>query len=165
VIGCTTLRAVEASAAIGPDVAAFIALGVAVVVATRNEDLRPEIARGWGPVASSDGATVRLCLGLRAGSTARSNLDANGAIAVTFSLPTTYRTVQLKGTARSVVEPTPDDVARAEAHLATFVAEAAQVGVPPDGARRLFGPTLLSVDFAVAEIYDQTPGPTAGTRL
>jgi hypothetical protein len=160
-----TLRAVEATTLLDRDVADFIALGVAVVVATRDADLHPEIARGWGPIATRDGACVRLCLVLRDGSTARANLEANGAIAATFSRPTTYRTVQIKGSAREVADPTPEDGARAQAHLAAFVAEAEQVGVPPDGARRLFGASLVAVEFAVAQVFDQTPGPTAGTRL
>jgi hypothetical protein len=81
---------VEGSALLGREMAAFISQGVAVVVTTRNPDLRPEIVRGWGPAVTRDGARVRLCLGLYEGSSARANLEANGAIAATFSLPTTY---------------------------------------------------------------------------
>jgi Pyridoxamine 5'-phosphate oxidase len=92
---------------VDPDVAAFVAGGVAVVVATRDDALRPEIARGWGPLVAPDGAAATLCVGLHPGSRARANLEANGAIAATFSLPTTYRGVQIKGVARALREPRP----------------------------------------------------------
>jgi hypothetical protein len=72
--------------------------------------------------------------------------------------------MQLKGVACDVADPAPEDLARAQVHLDAFVAEAQQVGVPPDGTRRLFGPSFVAVEVEVGEVYDQTPGPGAGTR-
>jgi hypothetical protein len=144
----------------------FIHGGVAVGVATRDEGLRPEFARGWGPQVSADGRSLRLCVPAPEGSQMRANLEANGAVAVGFSPPTIARAVQVKGVATSVGEPEAADLERVERHVRSFVAEAASLGAPPDLAVRMFwGVGLVTVEFPIDEAFDQTPGPTAGRRL
>ena len=59
-----------------PAVVEFIHGGVAVGVATRDDDLRPEFARGWGPEVSADGRSLRLCVTAPEGSRMRANLRA-----------------------------------------------------------------------------------------
>ena len=149
-----------------PEVVGFIHGGVAVGVATRDDDLRPEFARGWGPEVSADGRSVTLCVAAPEGSRMRANLEQNGAVAVGFSPPTIARAVQLKGVATVVGEPDAADLERVERHLRSFVAEAERIGAPPELARRMFvGAGLVAVQFSIDEVFDQTPGPTAGRRL
>src|SRR5919197_5508773 len=130
--------------ALDSDVAALVARGVAIIVATRDDELRPEITRGWGPQLAADRATLTICLGLSPGSKTRANLESNGAMAATFSQPTTYRTVQIKGVARALSDPPPAERERVDEHLAAFLAEAAQIGVPREAAH-LLEPELLAV--------------------
>jgi hypothetical protein len=78
----------EVAPAVGPAVVEFIHGGVAVGVATRDDDLRPEFARGRGPEVSADGRSPRLCVTAPEGSRMRANLELNGAVAVGFSPPT-----------------------------------------------------------------------------
>jgi hypothetical protein len=114
---------------------------------------------------SADGGEVTLCVEAAAGSRMRGNLEAGGVIAVTCSLPTTYRTVQLKGRVLAVVEPDAEQRKRVRDHAEAFSAEAAQVGLPPRSGFRLLDDGLASVSFVVAEVFDQTPGPNAGARM
>jgi hypothetical protein len=136
-----------------------------VVVATRDDYLRPSIARAWGLAASSDGAEVALCVAAPAGSSTRANLESNGAIAVTCSQPSTYRTVQLKGHVIAVSETSDDHLAAVDEHVEAFSREAEAVGLPPGSGRRFTDAGLVAVSFTVSEVYDQTPGPNAGARL
>ncbi|HEY1365501.1 MAG TPA: pyridoxamine 5'-phosphate oxidase family protein [Gaiellaceae bacterium] len=147
------------------ELAEFLTGGVAAIVATRDDGLRPQIARAWGIRPSPDGARVTLCVEAAAGSRTGANLEANGAVAATFSLPTTYRTVQIKGEAVGIGEPTADQLAAVEEHVAAFSRESEQVGIAPGGGRRLLDLRLAAVTVAVREVYDQTPGPKAGTPL
>jgi hypothetical protein len=147
------------------DVLELLALGVATIVASRDEELRPEIARGWGISVSPGRSEATLCIEAPQGSTMRSNLEHNGAIAVTCSLPTSYRTIQLKGEAYDLREPTPQQLADVERHADAFAREAEQVGLPTGAGLRLVDPQLTAVAFSVRELYDQTPGPTAGSPL
>ena len=149
-----------------PAVVEFIQGGVAVGVATRDDDLRPEFGRGWGPEVSAGGRSLRLCVAAPEGSRMRANLDRNGALAVGFSPPTIARAVQVKGVAGAVDEPGADDLKRVERHLGLFVAEAERIGAPAELSRRMFvGTGLVAVQFSIDEVFDQTPGPTAGRRL
>jgi hypothetical protein len=156
----------ELAPVLDPAVVEFIHGGVAVGVATRDDDLRPEFARGWGPEVSADGRSVRLCVAAPAGSRVRANLERNGAVAVGFSPPTIARAVQVKGVATVVGEPEAADLERVELHLRSFVAEAARIGAPAELSQRMFVRTgLVAVQFSINEVFDQTPGPTAGRRL
>ena len=155
----------EVDLVVGDELAAFVRGGVAIIVATRDEDLRPEITRGWGPEVSDDGRSVTLSVTAPPESKTRSNLAENSAIAVTFSLPTTYRTVQIKGTAVDVHEPNAAQLTRAEEHLAAFVDQVEQVGIPRELAPTFMQPEFVSVTLEVHELYDQTPGPNAGSKL
>jgi Pyridoxamine 5'-phosphate oxidase len=146
------------------DLAQFSRRGLVVVVATRDDELRPEIARGWAPEVAPDGRSATLCVGAERDSKAMENLAANGAIAVTLGTPTTYRMFQLKGEVTAIAEPTAEQLAREE-HAAAFAAEVAALGVSEPQARRLVHRRLVSVSFAVHERYDQTPGARAGARL
>ena len=149
-----------------PDVVEFIRGGVAVGVATRDDDLRPEFARGWGPEVTADGRSMRLCVSAPEGSRMRANLEKNGAVAVGFSPPTIARAVQVKGVSTRVGEPEAADLARLERHFRAFVAEAGRVGAPEELSQRmLMRAGLVAVQFSIDEVFDQTPGPTAGRRL
>jgi Pyridoxamine 5'-phosphate oxidase len=147
------------------DLAAFVSSGVAVVVATRDAALRPAITRAWGPEVAADGRSVTLCLNAAPGSRALSNLEDNGAMAATFSLPSSYRTVQMKGQAINLGVPSARQLERVEEHVAAFAEEAEQVGLPRDFAGRLIAPDFVAVSLRPAELYDQTPGANAGARL
>ena len=156
----------ELAPVLGPEVVEFIHGGVAVGVATRDDDLKPEFARGWGPEVSADGRSVRLCLSAPEGSRMRMNLERNGAVAVGFCPPTIARAVQLKGVATAVAEPDADDLERAERHFGLFAAETAQIGAPAHFPERLFARSgLFAIKFSIDEVFDQSPGPTAGRRL
>jgi hypothetical protein len=157
---------VEQPPVLDPAVVEFIHGGVAVGVATRDDDLKPEFARGWGPEVSTDGRSLRVCVAAPEGSRVRANLERNGAVAVGFSPPTIARAVQVKGVATVVGEPEAADLERVERHVRSFVAEAERIGAPVELSRRLFvGTGLIAVQFSIDEVFDQTPGPTAGRRL
>jgi hypothetical protein len=143
----------------------LIAGGVATIVASRDERLRPSIARGWAVTVSASRTEVTLCVEAPAGSRMRDNLQSNGAIAVTCSRPTTYRTVQLKGLVTMIADPSAKQLTAVDRHAQAFSSEAEQVGLGPGSGFRLLDRELVSVSFKVAEVYDQTPGPSAGARM
>jgi hypothetical protein len=147
------------------EVATFVTGGVAVIVATRDGELRPQVGRGWGTEVSSGGDALTLCVGVPSGSSMRSNLEHGSPVAATFSLPTSYRTVQIKGDVLEVGEPTAGQLARVEEHYDAFARETEQVGVSRELSRRLVDRALVAVTFSARELYDQTPGVNAGARL
>ncbi len=143
----------------------FLTGGVALVVATRSSALVPELSRAWGTEVAPDGASLTLCVGAPTGSTTRANLHLGSPIAATFSSPSTYRTVQIKGDIQAVRKPTPEQVLRVNTHVAAFCIEVAPFGVPPANVRRWVDLDLLAVTFVAREVFDQTPGQHAGEPL
>ncbi len=139
--------------------------GPATIVSTRDEEMRPALTRGWGLAVDGDADRLSLCVEVPVGSIVRANLEANGEIAVTCSRPTTYRTVQVKGTAEIVGEPDEERLRAVGEQVAAFSAEVAQLGLPADAGEALLAEELLAVTVEPREVFDQTPGPTAGSRL
>lgn len=139
--------------------------GTATVIATRDERMRPALARGWAVVVSADGSEISLCVAAPEGSAVRANLEQNGAIAITCSSPATYRTVQAKGEVVAISDPTPEELAAVDAHVAAFSRDIQPLGLPRDAARRLLEERLVTVRVRPRELFDQTPGPNAGTRM
>lgn len=151
---------------LGPEAVEFIQGGVAVAVATRDDLLRPELARGWGPEVAADGRSLRLLVPAPVGSRMRANLEGNGAVAIGFSPPTIARALQVKGTATLVGEPEVKDLECAERHFVAFEAETGMIGAPAHVPGRMFARSgLIVLALQVDEVFDQTPGPTAGRRL
>jgi hypothetical protein len=147
------------------DEAELIREGVAVVVGTRDASLRPAVTRGWGPNLSGDGAALTLMVDAPEGSPTRVNLGGGSPVAVTLSRPTSYASVQLKGPVVAVRAPSDAELASMRSHVEAFVTEAVAMGVRAAVARSLVGDDVVVVEIAVAERYDQTPGPGAGRRL
>jgi pyridoxamine 5'-phosphate oxidase-like protein len=161
--------AVESPVAIDDALKAFIESGVSVVVGTRDEGLVPEIVRAWGPHVNRDRQTIRMCVPEATSIRTRTNLVGNGRIAVAFSLPSTYETVQLKGRHLRTTTPSAEDLLRLDRHRASFAALNESLGVPRARTeafwrRELAGsPMFVTIHFAVHAIFNQTPGPAAGT--
>jgi hypothetical protein len=125
------------SAKLGADLVELICSGVAVLVATRSDDLRPEVVRGWGPAVSAAGELLTLCVPAAPGSVARSNLEANGETAALFVSPSDYHALQVKGAAVSLSEPTPGQLQLTEEHVLAFAENTRMLGVGTSQIRRM----------------------------
>ena len=165
------MKASEDWVSIDDSLKAFLESGVSVLAGTRDSGLNPEITRAWGPRVSKDRKIFRLCVPVATSRKTLENLKENGLIAVSFSLPTTYKTVKLKDHYIETVEPNAADLRAVERHREAFCGLIEGLGV----ARRLLdsfwqaelatSPNLLAIRFHPDEIFDQTPGPNAGARL
>jgi hypothetical protein len=147
------------------DLRAFVAGGVAIGVATCDETLHPFFARGFGPELSADGQRLRLCVTAPADSAVRANLERGCPIAIGFSPPTIARAVQMKGSVEAIGELDEADRQRMARHLDEFIVEAGQFGVAETLVRRFAAAVdCVAVTYAIEEVFDQTPGPSAGHR-
>jgi hypothetical protein len=147
------------------DIAELARQGIAVIVATRDERLRPAVTRGWGPVLSEDGCRLTLCLDAPDGSDTVANLRAGSPLAVTLGRPSTYLTAQLKGPLLEFGAPDDDALRLVAEHMEAFVVETNPLGVAEPVVRATLGDELVAVAMEVAERYDQTPGPGAGRAV
>jgi hypothetical protein len=147
------------------DIAELARQGVAVIVATRDDELRPQLSRAWGPSLSDDGARLTVCVEAAPDSPMARNLQSGGPVAAMLARLTTHTAVQLKGTPVEFAAPTQDRLDAVHEHIGNFITETAVVGVPETLARGLVGTDLMTVTIEVAERFDETPGPDAGRAL
>jgi hypothetical protein len=135
-------------------------LGVSVLAATRDANMRPAISRCGGARVGNDGL-VRVAIALPEGARTLANLESTGVIALTAVLPTTYRTLQVKGReARRVEWPELDQIVIS--HRAAFVEEVLAIGLARENAPVMWSTRFVAIAFTPDEIFDQTPGPSAG---
>ncbi len=145
--------------------------GVAVIVGTHDTNRVPEMVRGWGVRVLPDRQQIELCIAECSGGRTLHNLADNQQIAVTVVIPSTYRSVQFKGSALETSAPFPEFLERVGRHREAFIQEVDLVGVPRPLATRVFSaemevsPAKVKIRLSVDEIFDQTPGPKAGSRL
>jgi len=148
---------------------AFLQAGTATIVGLVDRDGEPFATRGWGAeVLDGDPPRMRLLVGAGAFGSAgyRAGEDVRFAIAVTGGDVLTLQSVQVKGTAVALEEPTDDDLRRSEAYCDSFFAAVeATDNTDPALMQRLLPADLWVCTIEIAEVFDQTPGPKAGSRL
>jgi hypothetical protein len=149
-----------------PETAALLESGCAMSVATVGPDGSPHASRGFGLTVHADGAHARLALDA-ADQVASANLAGGGPIAVTGVDIPTLRAVQLKGTAdEPIVTSEAGDLARAAGYIDSFFTTVSRIEGTPIALLERLRPTAFAVcTVSVAEVFDQTPGPSAGSRV
>jgi hypothetical protein len=134
---------------------------------TRDRDLVPHGHRvsGWRVDAERGTMTALVPNAFTPGLVEA--LHDNGEVAVTVEEFPSHETYQFKGRYLRHRPVDADDLAVVERIRARFVKSLAPVlsGVAEDALKAYIPPPALAVEFAVQEIYLQTPGPAAGTRL
>ncbi|MGD1095957.1 MAG: pyridoxamine 5'-phosphate oxidase family protein [Bryobacteraceae bacterium] len=163
------MKAPAGTAWIDDELKAFLESGPSVIVGTRDVGLAPEITRAWGPRISEDRRSVSVCVPLATSAKTLDNLADNGRIALACALPTTVKSVQLKGTCIEISEPDAADLAAVEEHREVFAARNERIGVPCHMVETLWrreletSPVLVKIRFVPEQAFDQTPGPDAGS--
>ena len=150
---------------IEPDIIELLESPCSLIVGTVDADGLPDATRGWGAQALDGGVRIRLLLSANA-ETSLHNLRTTHRIAVTTTDFFTLRSVQLKGVASAIELPTNDDRARFHAFCEGCVRSLHELdGSPEELIWRFMPPGVVACIVTVAELFDQTPGPGAGTRL
>ena len=149
----------------------FLESGVSVVIGTRDMGLVPEIVRGWGPILSKDRQSISICVARAVASRTLDNLSIIGRISVAFTLPTNLHSVQVKGKWIESTEPNAADLTAVEQHREAFALLNERVGIPRRAMETFWqreletSNVLVKLRFIPEQIFNQTPGPEAGSRL
>ena len=150
---------------IDPEIVELMESPCSLIVGTVDDDGLPDATRGWGVQVLDGGTQVRLLLSANAQVTI-ANLRSTGRIALTATHFLTLHSVQVKGSALTVEEPNDADRER----FAKFWADCARTlhevdGTPEETITRMVPSDVVACIMTVDDLFDQTPGPEAGTRL
>jgi hypothetical protein len=149
-----------------PELVTFLESGCALIVASVSDDGLPLAGRGWGVTVRPDApGEIRLLLDAE-DHAMRANLHAGAQIAITACAVPTLRSQQLKGRVVSLDEASNRDRNRADRYCEAFYQDILQTDGTPRGLTNGFTPArYYACNVAVDDVFDQTPGPTAGTRV
>ena len=150
------------------DNATFIQTGVSISLASCGPDRLPTMSRGLGCKVFDDCRQVGIFLRRSQSEALLENIRASGRVANVFSLPSSNRTVQLKGTNARVIPFSVEDLPIIDGHIADFVLEVIPLGMTEPVVRVLLAyqpEDLVTVVYTPSAAFSQTPGPKAGERL
>jgi hypothetical protein len=136
-------------------------------VGIRDRDLVPFGHRVSGWQVSADQRTMTILLPDEFLGKLVDSLNENGELAVTIEEFPSHETYQFKGRCLRHRGLQDDDAEMVERVRRRFVKSLKPMypGAPDDILKSFVSPPALAVEFEVLEIYLQTPGPGAGTRL
>ncbi len=149
-----------------PETVAFLESGSALIVGTVSDDGVPRATRGHGlNVLRGDALRVRLLLDGDDPLTVE-HARAGGRIAITAASVPTLRSLQLKGRATAVEPATDADRDRAHQYSEEFFDDITRSdGTPRVLLERIRPGDYVAATVEVDEVFDQTPGPSAGAQL
>lgn len=149
---------------IEPEVVELLESPCSLLVATVSSDGVPEGVRAWG-VEVLGPERVRLLLSSNADRTL-ANLDGGGRLALTTTHFVTLVSWQLKGFVVEITPATASDRIRYDAFCAGCVEIVAEIDqVPREVVWRMVPPGIVACEMVVEQVFDQTPGPQAGSRV
>ena len=150
------------------ELVAFMQGGVSMHAASRDARNVPNLSRGLGLRISSDRTRVTVFLLASHSGAMLADFNANGRIALVVTLPSTHRTVQLKGEDASIEPLQEGDHILIARQREAFVKDLVGMGyATPLGDLLLAGSRgdVVAVGFTVTAAFIQTPGPSAGAPL
>jgi hypothetical protein len=155
------------AATLPPALLAMMARGVSVIVASRDQAMRPSLMRAVGSRIGA-GQEITVFLARRQSRQVIQDIAATGHLAVVFSEPATHRTVQVKSSRARIRNAAPEDRATLENYLRSMEHEIGRIGIPVQLTRAMLAHELedvVAISFVAEQAFDQTPGPRAGARL
>ncbi len=153
------------------EVETFILHGVSVMMGTRDSARVPELVRAWGPRVSRDRISVSLCVATAVSARTLDNLQDNGRVAVTFASPGNSTAIQIWGRSIRTGPASRQDLTAVGAHRDAFVELNKSLGVPRVFIEALWqrelagSPRMVTIQFVAEQIFNQTPGPGAGSLI
>ena len=143
----------------------FLENGVALTLGCCDTQLKSKGARCIGAVVGLDRKTVTFYIQNQSAQRVLPLLEKNKKVAVVASLPSTYKTLQLKGIYISHRDADQRDRIILERYRELFFSETDKAGVPGTLMRRMISFPAMAVDIEIAELYLSTPGQNAGAKL
>ena len=150
---------------IEPDLRAFLEGGLGIHIGTRTSRLEPNGARALAVKVEDDRLHLIVYLADVAARRVVPDLRANSAIAVGFARPIDERACQIKGIFVDVRPATGEERRLVEEQVDGFRTNLEHIGIPRIGTSGWITWPAVAIRFRATTIFEQTPGPDAGTLV
>jgi hypothetical protein len=142
-----------------------LAEGMSIIVASVDSRGMPSCCRGLALKSDDELATATVYVPMAVSRTVIADVATTGRIAVASTYPIDNSSIQLKGRTRTARVAREDEASFVRHRFNAFGDVLETLGIPPAVSSRAPVWPAFAIDLTVEEIYDQTPGPRAGTRL
>jgi hypothetical protein len=139
--------------------------GTSLFVGTVSPDGIPAGCRAIAVTSPDHLKTITVYLPMATSRDVIANIAATKRLAVVSSYPPTHVSTQLKGTTTAVRLASDEEAEFVEYRLERFADVLHSIGLPRRVTRSINHWPAFAVEMTVDEIYEQTPGPKAGTPL
>jgi len=139
--------------------------GVAVQVGTVDAAGVPSCCRGIAISTKDDFDTLTVYVPVATSQETVANVATTRRIAVVCVEPLSHASVQLKGVTHGVRVAPPADESFVQQRLDDFAGVLETIGLPRHITRSVAHWPAFAIDFSVEQVFDQTPGPKAGSAL
>lgn len=139
--------------------------GMSLLVGTVDAEGTPSCCRAVGLASHDDLATVTVYLPLTTSQRIIQDVATTHRIAVAATHVVDHCSIQLKGTASTARLARQDEAPVIAQWLDAFSNTLDEVGVPRGVTRSLNHWPAFAVEMRVDQIFEQTPGPNAGSQL
>ena len=150
---------------IDPQLAAFLQEGLGIHVGTRNERLEPNGARVSAVKVEDDGVHLWMYVPKVAAVRVLPDLESNGNAAITFARPIDERAMQVKGTFVASRAAKANEKSMVVDQWNRFLDNLEGIGIPRAAAAAWTAWPSTAIKIRVNALFDQTPGPHAGTTV
>ena len=145
--------------------AAFLQEGLGVYVGTRNAALEPSGARGIAVTVEEGGTHIVVYVADIAAGRILPDLEANGQIAVSVGRPRDDRAGQVKGVFAAARAADDAERDRVLAQWEGFRSALEYIGISRQVTSGWVAWPAVAVRLKVTAVFEQTPGPSAGTPI
>lgn len=139
--------------------------GVSVIVGSVDTEGNPSCCRAVGLRSDDDLATVTVFVPMATSKDTIANVAATRRVAVVTTHPISHCATQLKGIVEHTRLARDEEQSFVVEHFGGFGGVLNAIGYPLRVTRSVVHWPALALEMRVEEIYEQSPGPKAGTRL
>jgi hypothetical protein len=139
--------------------------GVSAIVGSVDSQGNPSCCRAVGLRSDDDLTTVTVFVPAATSKETIANVASTRRLAIVTTHPISHCATQLKGIVGQTRLAREDEQPFVEAFLGGFGGVLNAIGYPPRVTRSVVHWPAFALEMRVEEIYEQSPGPKAGTRL
>lgn len=150
---------------ITPELAGFLEEGLGLHIGARDEALQPAGARAAAVTVDPDGRHLVVYVPARAATRILPHLRSNGQAALNAGRPVDERACQVKGIVVDIHPASADEHAVVCTQWDGFMRQLERVGISRQMAAGWAVWPAVAIRMRVTAIFEQTPGPQAGTPI
>jgi hypothetical protein len=139
--------------------------GMSLLVGTVDADGTPSCCRAVGLASNDDLSTVTVYLPLGTSQRIIQDVATTHRIAVAATHVIDHCSIQLKGKASTARLARPEEAPLIAQWLDGFSNILDQVGLPRGVTRTMSHWPAFAIEMRVEQVFEQTPGPNAGSQL